>query len=137
MQTVEFGNGPCTGKKYLEMKYYLTEQDKLESIKDNFGAIAARNNESLPTPTADEVIEERERAIAMAKTIPSDAHINAKMIQDAIDKDYQNGEFLLKNEDKEMNKGAPVESINRYKAKEEKYKSLRKTIGNSKLEILF
>jgi len=62
------------------MKYFLTEANKLDKIKENFGEMANRNNQKLATPTEDDVIVKRASAVAMAKTIPTDNASNVKLI---------------------------------------------------------
>lgn len=46
MKKVELENERVDGTKYYEMKYFLTETQKHENIKENRNALSVRNNET-------------------------------------------------------------------------------------------
>jgi len=59
MQNVEFDSGQCSGTKYFEMKYFLSDNHKHDKIKENFAVMAQRNNQIVATPVDNTIIMER------------------------------------------------------------------------------
>jgi hypothetical protein len=99
MKKVEFDEARVDGTRHYEMRYFLTEQQKYETMKENRNLLAVRNN---TTPVvADQVDAAREEAFdkqyRQSANIPVfDIKINEDATQRAFDQQYADGQILYK-----------------------------------------
>ena len=55
MKKVEFEEGRVDGTKHYELRYFLTDQQKYENMKENRNILAIRNN---TTPVVANLVDE-------------------------------------------------------------------------------
>jgi len=99
MKKVEFDEARVDGTKHYEMRYFLTDQQKYENMKENRNILAIRNN---TTPVVANQVDEAEvdafqKQYRQSANIPEfDIKINEVATQNAFDQQYADGQILYK-----------------------------------------
>jgi hypothetical protein len=99
MKKVEFDEARVDGTRHYEMRYFLTDQQKYETMKENRNVLAERNN---TTPVVAATVDEAKadafkKQYRQSANIPVfDVKINEVATQHAFDQQYADGQILYK-----------------------------------------